>query len=99
MNNDLLKALERMKEYVDYYPELVDSDQFYESEFVRDMLYAIGTAVSDRYKYVNGFEQFKIQHIMPVLHDMNVDMLPCPFCDSTEHLEEFYWSGCKKRLF
>lgn len=58
-NFDIEKALSYMQEYINTYHNQPCYKTYTEVTFINDMLYGIGVAVDEEYRFAQGFHQFK----------------------------------------
>jgi len=53
------KIIDSLKEYINTYDTQPDYLNYSEEIIINDMLYGIGIALNNKYKYYNGYEKFK----------------------------------------
>jgi hypothetical protein len=57
--NDMSVTVDKIQNYVRTYKQCVDYENYSKKTYVYDMLYGVGTSLSDDYKFAGGFDQFK----------------------------------------
>lgn len=53
------EVVEKLKVYVDTYENIPGYKEFTDETLIDDVLYGLGAALSDEYKFANGYEKFK----------------------------------------
>ena len=56
---DIEKAVESMEQYINTYRQQPYYKTYTEATFIKDMLYGVGVAVGDEYRFAQGFDTFK----------------------------------------
>ena len=56
---DIEKAVDFMEQYINTYRQQPYYKTYTEVTFINDMLYGIGVAVGEEYRFAQGFHQFK----------------------------------------
>jgi len=59
MNNKMKKIVANFQEYVATYTNQVEYESYRDETFIDDMLYGIGIAMDEKYKFANGFDEWK----------------------------------------
>ena len=56
---DMGKAIELLKDFVNTYDEQQGWEKYTPETYINDILYGLGTSISDEFKFAGGFDKFK----------------------------------------
>ena len=56
---DMKNAIEHLKEYVGTYENQGGWEEYRPETYIDDILYGLGTSISDKFKFADGFDRFK----------------------------------------